>query len=245
MANEVANVDQYAVLEMDTQDLQEIISENLGGESLSPSDLDRVKIPSGGGTTWTIPDIDGERDEREIEGVVVFWKNVRAYWETEYDGSNNPPDCYSDDGDVGIGNPGGRCSQCPLSQWGSDSKGGKGQECKQMRLMFVLQETSLLPLVIVLPPTSLANSKKYFLRLASAGVPYWGVTTKFTLEKDKSEGGIMYSKATLSAGAKLSPEARAKVKTYADSLRPALQNVSSDEYVTSATGQSEDEEYEV
>lgn len=215
----------FVVANMEVSDLQEIIGENLGGEILSPSDLDRVKVPAGGSTSWTLPTLEGEEDVREFEGVIIHWSQPRVWWESEFTGENTPPDCSSEDGKIGIGNPGGRCDTCPLSQWGSDPKGGKGQACKQLRMLFILRKEGILPLVLSAPPTSIQPIRKYFLRLASAGESYMNVVTKFSLERTKNDGGIQYSRMVPSLARKLTDDEKTKIRAYATSIKPALESV--------------------
>jgi len=77
----------------------------------------------------------------------------------------------------------------------------------------------------VVPPSSMRDVRQYFLRLAGAGVPYYGVTTKLTLEQDKSQGGITYSKIKPSLGARLAPEELVRIKEFREAIVPALQRV--------------------
>jgi hypothetical protein len=225
MSNELVKLENYAALQMNALELKEVLQENLGGEAISAFELDRVKVPSGGGTTWEVPTLEGVEDAKAIEGVVIYFKNQNAYWKEKYDGQNNPPNCVSNDGMVGIGTPGGDCAVCPLNAFGSE---GKGKACKNMRTLFVLREGDVLPLVLTLPPTSLKDARKYFLRLASKGIPYYGVITEITLDKDKNENGITYSKAKLSLKGRLDPDTVKKLKAFQDSLKPALDAVKVD-----------------
>lgn len=230
MNNETAlvKVDNYAALQLSATELREVLTENLGGQQLSAFELDRVKVPSGGGTTWEIPTLEGTEDVKSFEGVVIYFKNQNAYWPEQYNGQNNPPQCVADDGMFGIGDPGGDCSQCPLNQFGSAPDGNGGKACKNMRTLFILREGDILPLVLTLPPTSLKDARKYFLRLASKGVPYYGVITEFSLEKEKNDSGITYSKVKLTMKGRLDAETTKKLKAFQESLRPALDAVKMD-----------------
>ena len=204
------------------------IQQNTGNGGLGFSDLDRIKVPAGGGTSFAVPGLSGEKDEKEIEGVVIGWNDTRSYWESEFEGASQPPDCSSIDGLVGVGNPGGRCSACPMSQFGSAEK-GDGQACKNMRVMFVLGTDGLLPLVLTAPPTSLRNMKKFFLRLASAGKSYNHVVTKFHLEKTKSGGGISYSQVHASMVRELTPDEIQASDDYSRKISPSMKRVVNEE----------------
>src|SRR5690606_10620160 len=171
--------------------------------------------------------LEGSENVKAIEGVVVLWKSPRAYWKEDLEstGGGTPPDCASDDGLFGIGDPGGECAKCPFARFGSDSKSGRGQACKQFRLLFMVRPTDLLPLVVACPPTSIRPVKRYFLRLASQAVPFYGVITRLELTKTKNKDGISYSEVVPSVAKVLSKEERAKMKAYSEQLRPALERV--------------------
>jgi len=54
----------------------ELLRQNLGGEEVKATDiLDRIKVPSGGGTFWTVPTLDGEKSEKYLAGVRKFAAN--------------------------------------------------------------------------------------------------------------------------------------------------------------------------
>jgi len=229
----------YAALAMPTEDLAVVIEENLAGQKISEFDLDRVKMPAGGGTSWEVPTLDGTEAVKELEGVIVYWKEGRSFWKEKYSGGSEPPDCSSPDAQFATGDPGvavptdehGRfiCAQCPNAEFGTaeNDKGekGPGQACKLQRQLFLLTPKSLLPLVVSLPPSSVAPAKKYMLRLAGFSTPYSSVITKIALAQEKSQGGITYSQATFALGEKLTPEDAEKVREFAAKLRPSLEQV--------------------
>lgn len=225
------------------QNASELIRANIGNGQMTAFDLERIKIPTGGGTAWLIPGLAGETQQATLRGIIVHYQDVRAYWKEEFSG-DQPPDCSSDDCKTGHGDPGGECSKCPYAAFGS-GKGGSGQACKQIRRLFLLTEGTFLPFVIALPPTSLKPCRQYMLRVTNAGLPYWGVVTEIGLEKTKNAGGIAYAKTTFKAAqeggtlAALTPEQAAKVHEYADGLRAALARlaVGHEDYVISADEQ--------
>lgn len=211
----------FLALRMPHAELIGMVRENLGGEGLSPSDLDRVKVPAGGGKTWEVPTFEGEVSTGVIEGVVIDRATRRAYWPDAYSGASDPPQCYSNDGLSGVGEPGGDCSSCPFNQYES-AENGVGKACKETRQMFVLTPDSLIPLIITVPPASLKNVRSYFMRLLSAQISPLGVVTKIGLEQAKSTTGILYSKVTLTAGDRLDADAEARMREYAKILQPAF-----------------------
>ncbi|KKM07744.1 hypothetical protein LCGC14_1730920 [marine sediment metagenome] len=219
---------EFAIMMAGAEALPEILRENVGAEGLGSFDLDRVKIPSGGMQAWTIPGIEKDEIVESFTGVIIYHKLGRVYWAQglEEGGGNSPPDCISDDCVTGIGEPGGKCSVCPFAQFGSN---GKGQACKQIKMLFVMRENALLPLCVSLPPTSLRGAKQYMLRLASNALPYYSVLTRFGLEKVNNASGIEYSKAVLSVAEKLTAEQAEQFKKISLQLRPHFDAVKVEE----------------
>lgn len=217
---------EFPALAQDIRALQEAMSENLGGAAISPFDLDKVQIPSGGGLAWTVPTLEGETSSPDVTGIIVHVQNARAYWAQAFgeSGGGTPPDCTSDDAVNGIGNPGGKCADCPYAQFGSDSR-HRGQACKLIQRLFLLRPGDMLPMVVNLPPGSLKNARKYLLRLVSNGIKVSGVVTKIALEKDKNQDGIVFSKATFAMVGRLDAEQAEKASSYGKALAPAFRRV--------------------
>jgi len=217
-------VEEYRALAVAPEQLKEIIAENVGALGASEFDLDRVSIPTGGGTAWSVPTIEGEELVKEIAGIIVMQRDARAYWERSLDesGGGTPPDCTSTDGLVGYGLPGGDCTTCELAKFGSKSGGRKGQACKQMKQLFMLRPDTLLPMVVNLPPTSVAPIRKYMLRLASDARPYYAVITRLTLEKVMNGGGVPYARAVPSVAGPVPDEQLPAIRSYMAALKPVL-----------------------
>lgn len=220
--NELAVVENFALALPDKQEIMEIMAENMEGVDFR---CERVKIPSGGGIAWEVPNEDGEPDTvKEITGVIIDHHPANGWWKEEYSGEANPPDCYSMDGITGIGNPGGKCATCPLNQFGSATK-GKGKACKNMRRIYILRENEVFPLFITVPPTSLGSFKDYSRRLTNRLRRITGVLTKLTLEKDKNDDGIVYSKVAFSRVGDLPKEQAAAIAGHASVLKPHLRQI--------------------
>jgi hypothetical protein len=203
----------------------EFVEANLAdGEEVDEFSLPRVKIPSGGGTTWEIPTLQGIEPARDLTGIVVHFKLTRAYW-PDRNVSGTPPQCRSNDARIGVGNPGGQCKLCPLSQFGSavgeDGQPTDGQACSQKEIWFLLREGSFLPLVLALPATSLRSAKDYrFGQLGSAGVRLSSVVTTLTLQGGQTDSrGNKYSVAVPKLGAMLDPAEATSALEYADAMR--------------------------
>lgn len=236
----------------DPQEAMEVMADNLAelGGNLR---FDKVKIPSGGGLSFEIIDENGEEKAvTELLGVVLDHYPVNAYWEHKFTGENAAPDCASMDAKIGTmmidGKPAGTrtCADCPQNQWGSDPDGGKGKACKNMIRVYLLQEGNAFPVLLTLPPTSTGNWKDYMKRLAGRMKSVYGVVSKVKLEKDKSEGGITYSKAAFTKADELRTEEKRAIKNYAEQMRPYMRTVAIDsvEYNVSPEndGQVEDDQ---
>lgn len=202
------------------------IRENIGNADLSPSDFERIKFPSAGSQFWEIVSLNGESEPvKSIEGIVLMHKNTRVYWANEYTGEKVPPDCSSDNGVFGKGNPGGACATCPYSQWNSDPKGGGGQACKAIGIQFVMRPDEVLPVIVPVPPTSLAGMKKFMLKLVSKKLKYYECILSFGLEQAQNKGGIKYSRINPKVVSVLPPEARKQIEKYQTAFAAAFNKV--------------------
>ena len=203
--------------------------------------FERVTVPSGGSIIFEIEGDDPENPEttKELVGVIVDHHAFRTYWSNPYSGEKTPPDCYSNDGRVGIGNPGGDCATCPLNQFGTGVN-GRGKACKNQRMVYILREGDPFPLQLTLPPTSLKNFNAYFNKLTRKGRKTYGVITKITLKKARNKDNIEYSEVQFAVVRDLTPEEKAKAIIYAQNIREHTrrQNVA-DQYddVDSSNGQ--------
>ena len=131
MTKEVATkTAEFPALQAEPKFLKELVQDNLGGGNLSPFDLEKISIPSAGSLFWTVPTLEGDPiTTKELLGIILFVQDARAYWKQNFgeSGGGTPPDCTSEDAITGHGDPGGSCSECPYSVFGSD--GGDGQAC--------------------------------------------------------------------------------------------------------------------
>ena len=218
----------FVIFKTPISEIKEAVITNLGENGMNVADFERIKIPAGGGTVWTMQGLDGEEVARELTGIIVVWRDTRAYWSVPLDQSdgNMPPDCYSLDARTGTGNPGGKCADCPYAQFGSDPR-GEGQACKLVRQLFLLREENFLPQIVTLPPSSIKPARQYFMRLASKAVPCYSLVTRVGLEKTKNGQGIVYSRATFTSCGRLTPEQAARAKEYAVMLQPLLETAPS------------------
>lgn len=198
----------------------EIMRANLPALTVAPWDMDRAKVPSGGGSTWEIPDLDeGIKAVKSLEGIILHWLSIRSYWKSGLDDPDGlgagPPDCNSNNGAIGTGDPGGVCASCPMNAWGSARKGA-GKACGEKRILFLLQSNAYLPLLVQVPTMSVRPLNQYMMRLASTGTMYHNVVTGLTLERSQQRGGgLTYSKMVFRKVRSLSDVEVAAVKGLA------------------------------
>jgi hypothetical protein len=214
----------------DKELMEEVLIANTeGGVNIK---FGQIKIPSGGITVFEVIDDDGrESTVSEIKGVIVDYKAVKAYWSSEYTGEKNPPDCLSNDGKRGEGEPGGTCNSCVYNEFESDPKGGKGKACKDIINLFILTEGSMLPIRIAIPPGSRKNFEDYINFLVSRVKPYYGVVTAITLTKAVSGGGIKYGQATFNKAADLTALERSAIRSFSNQLKPMMRAVKLDDTI--------------
>lgn len=210
-------------------DIIELIDDNLEGDELSAFDLARVGNPQGKTGAFTIPTPGGDDIVKDVEGVIIFHKNKRAYWHDAYSGSKDRPECSSLDAKTGTGEPGGSCKSCPFAQFGTklnkDNELTRGQACQARKHMFMVREGDLFPLFFSLPPTAVKSMKVYLTGLISSGLRYHRVVTKITLEKSVNADGIDYFTPRFEMVGTLDDEAVASLVGYRDTVIPWLQEI--------------------
>lgn len=231
--NELVTAEKFNLTVLDGE-ISAAISEELDG--LGPIPFDKVKIPSGGGLAFEIPGEDEDNPDtvNEIAGVILYHYPVNAYWDEIYNGSNTPPNCASLDGKRGVRADTGEvcnCAECEFNQYGS-GENGVGKACKNTHRCYVLREGNPIPLLLTLPPTSLKGLRDFIgKKVLLKGLRSYDVLSKITLKKDKSSGGITYSKAVFSFVDELSPEQRIRTKKMAEMLKTMVQpDVTTDDY---------------
>lgn len=216
----------FALLRMEGQEVRDLLQDTLGADGISASDLDRVKVPSGGGTTWEIPTLDGDVATKELEAVILHDETRRVYWpyamEERPDDEDGRPHCFSTDGVTGQGKPGGDCRTCPFNVFGTDVKGGPGKACKEQRQLFLLMKADLLPLTLNVPPGSLGSFKAYKMKLIRGQVAPTDTVTKITLKKEKNQGNVSFARMEFLATERLDPDAKVRVRDYKAMLMPGI-----------------------
>ena len=228
--DELAMVENFSALAPPTEGfgINEVIAANFGPRGITPRNLQRISVPTGGAVSWQIETIDGTESVKHIDGIVVAVREPRVRYKLSFDeadGSNNPPDCYSHDGITGVGDPGGPCELCPHDVWGT-GRNGRGKACDERRMILVLEPETILPLIVSAPPTSLKNWGDYMGRLTARALPHHAVVTRLGLEADKNPEGKPFSKIKPEFLRKLRGEEIAELQKYINAVLPAFQQVS-------------------
>jgi hypothetical protein len=200
-------------------DLGAIFADEMDG--LTPS-FERIKIPAGGGVAFEVPGdaLDSPDTVKEFEAVILYHQPINTYYKNKYDGSNNPPDCGSMDGKLGLSSEGElvECASCPFSKFES-AEDGKGKACKQKRRLFLLREGEFLPIILTLPTGSLGEYSKYIMRVMGKGKKSNAIVTKFSLKKAQNSGGITYSQAVFSIVRELSTEECLSIEKMSEQVK--------------------------
>ena len=210
------------------------VKANLGDE-INTMSIPRIKFPTGGNLMWNMPSLDEEpKAVKTIHGVMLHQSNCRAYWPTEFVG-NTPPTCTSEDGLTGHGDPGGNCKACPFSEFGSAKGGeGAGQACKQMRRVLFLDPAEPLPVLLVIPPTSLKAVQTYMYSLSQRSMMYTQVITGINLVAASNKGGVKYAQAAFFVAQVLTAEQHARMAQYIEQLAPIFSAMKIEDIVTAA-----------
>lgn len=220
---------EYAARNPDAvKNLAEVLTAESQSGAISAFDLTRVKIPTGGSTHWLMPTPEGETSTPAFDAIVLDFRDTRSHWENP-DPSASPPDCSSEDAQIGNGaygigsadNPSGKCETCPKSKFGS-RPGRGGQACRSIRQLFLLQPDGLLPTLLFLPPSSLRPFRRYSMSLASAGLTPWSCITTFKLIRAQAQGGVAYAQVAPVLAGRIPPGELGWVNEYREALLPSF-----------------------
>lgn len=192
------------------------ISDNFADGGINPNYLDRVSLPAGGATFWQVETVEGRESLAELTGIIIWRHTARRFW-PERDSNSEPPQCHSDDGQLGIGSPGGNCYTCSHNQWDSAGDGSKAKACTERRVLYLIRPSDVLPTVVDLSPSSIRGFEKYLVQLSSKGIPYFGAITAIGLAAEKSRHGN-YSFATFRLVQRLSPGETEQMRSLSQTI---------------------------
>lgn len=203
----VAEPFSLAPLEVGMDEVKDLIKSNIGPEGISAFDLERAINPGSGSTKWKIPGLDEKPEETDvIEGIILYHRFVRVFYEGEYKGGGDVPNCSSENGMVGVGNPGGDCLDCPFQEWGSGKNDGKA--CRGVKQLFIQRTGSLLPTLVNISPVNLGHPKFFLMQLLNKKrLKAEHILTKIRLVADKSKkSGYDYARTDFSMTRELNEE---------------------------------------
>lgn len=188
-----------------------IIAANLGDEPMREQDLIRVPTPAGGATMWTIDNQGNIETVDEIVGLLVA-EGRRGYLWPKDDPSEMRPVIISHDLLVGyrVSQELGDCDPAALEKyrigdrkydwaslasgpefgWGSGKGGGRSRRVKESRVLAILREGDVWPVLVTVGPGSLANWLPFRKRLPA--FPFECVVG-LKLQKVKNAGGQPFS----------------------------------------------------
>lgn len=185
-------------------------------ETISPSDLIRVTVPTAGGKMWQIEGAGGVESVEKLEGIFILVQKEGVLWpslEME-EGSHPVLKTY----DLQVAEQNGpippdlerliepyRLSEKTFDWAGmsgeegpfgfGSGKDGHGKRVKEIRRVYMLRPGDLFPLVVNIPPASLSNFLKWFKQIPNATKrPYYHSVVSLGLEQAISEGGKKFSR---------------------------------------------------
>ncbi len=184
-------------------------------ETLGVADLPKVKVPSGGQTTWLVPNIVGDDEAtKTLRGVFCVYAQNGVLWPSEGEAPSGTLPVLStsdlrrayrigdDLGDIeqekldeaaipgefdAQGRPVVDWQKLYYCQWGTSAR-GKGKRAKERRIIGILREEDRFPLLVSVPPTSLRNVTNFVKALILQDVPHYKAVIELTLTKESSGG---------------------------------------------------------
>lgn len=197
-----------AVLE-ENSEVAEAMRVNLStGESISPSLLERVPMPTGGSTTWAFTKDGNDISTKEIVGVPVYFAPRLTLWPTDEPSGKSPVLVANDllvahrvSDEIGdldpavleaarIGDKTYSLEKLWYAQWGS-GKNGKGKRMRESRIVCILREDDAWPLLIQAGAMSVIPLSDFFVRLSA---PYYQCVVGLSLTKEQNGAGQPYAR---------------------------------------------------
>lgn len=212
-------------------DTRRAMQANLAGERITPGDLDRIKVPTGGGLTWDLP----WGGAKEFSGVILFTTLGKARWPNTPPTPGTQPLCIgrlgADYQMFGVGDPGGNCDACEFNKFGSkigpDGRSSAGKACSDKRLFVIAVPEVALPIVLWAPSTSLKGLRRDFLMRLPR--PYNEVLSTFSLVPATSRDGIRYAQVTARMARVLSDTEIQQVTAVVESFRGLFTQLTPDD----------------
>jgi len=229
----------FAALD-ETSEIAEAMRVNLStGESISPSLLERVPMPTGGSTTWAFTSNGNDVTAKELIGVPVYIGVRLTLWGSREPSGKSPvlvghdlEKMYRVSDDIGdldpavldaarIGDRTYAVDKLAYCQWGSGAN-GKGKRVRESRIVCLLREEDAWPILIQAGAMSVTTLSEFFVRLS---VPYYQAVVSLGLEKQQNAAGQPYARIKPKLVGKLTREEGQRLNaTYTSALTRMMQS---------------------
>ena len=163
-------------------------------ESMSPPVvLERIKMSRDGPpVTFEIPREDGFTEKTPtIFGIILHHRASNTRYAEAYGSGTGRPECHSNDGVRGMGDPGGLCCECVYNRFGSG--GGNRKACKNRQLLYLQLLDRPLPLTMLVPANSLRTFSAYRVQQLQDGCFPGRIITKIQLKEAVSASGFLFT----------------------------------------------------
>jgi len=215
------NAANYEVLDPDNlKTLGDVVAQNLDTGSMTPRKFfPQIKMPLLGNKEWVIPTTDGDVDCKMFSGIIIHVQVERGLFPKPYK-PGSLPFCSSENGVIGIGNPGGECGSCPNAQFGPD---GTPPECAQKKAIYILMKEEIVPMVLRITPSSFKAFEDYLLKVSRKLKPLHAIETNFSLKSTVAKGsGTTVSEVVFEIGSPLDKEDVGKVNAVKREILPFI-----------------------
>ncbi len=232
--------EEYLLLKSSPEEVERAIKAT-SGRRVRVFDLERASLPGGKGKpSWIVTGgPEGEEFRDELTGIIIGIRDWRTWWKDAFgDGSKGPPSCASDDAIFGHGDRSldasdgyGKhdCLTCKWAQFGSDQKGGRGQDCAERRAIFLLTQETIYPMLLILPPTSIKPIDSYRMALEGRMKPLYLYEVTLGIEKSKNADGVDFSRIVLKRNRILSGAQLIRLEQISSSFQATMSSTSARE----------------
>lgn len=176
-----------------------------------------------------------------IEGIIVHSHLCNARFDSASRG--DPPLCSSMDAKMGIDGTGEAhdCESCPYNQYGTAGPGKRGKACKNMMRLYILTDSSPIPILLSLPPTSLKAWQTYRYGLSLDMLTPKMVLTELSLKIATSKtSGDKFATVKPKMVGLLSEDARRIAEMFATGFAPKVE-ISEEDYEEKEDQSEQDE----
>jgi hypothetical protein len=204
-----AKVVDYPALSPNSRQAQ-VIAANLDGEPMLEQDLPRIKTPLGGATKWTVEVQGNSETTDEVIGLLVGVAKRGVLWPHD-DPSEDRPVIVSNDLQIGyrVSDDLGSIEPAALDRYRigdrrydwvalanspefgyGSARGGAGKRCKESRILAILRNGDVWPVLVQVGPGSLREWGKFHKNLPAF---HYECVVGLRLEKAKGKNGQPYS----------------------------------------------------